>query len=567
MDPMSPGEPVPVPTSVRPWWKLRFSPPNPFYLLSAASFLHATGVWAQQQGRELPDAVRMGLIAGYLLLMAVTSLVIVRLWKQWNDARSILLIVLLLFAELALTFDDALLRNPRQGTLLLVSGLAIAVVVSELLFHGLGMRFPARFRVPYYAQLSLVFLYPLVLAGPTLAANRLVLTERLYGYSWLAAGSLLLLIPAIRRGARGIEDTGTPWKWPIYPWPAFVFLGLCLVARTFAQCLSFDSVSMLDMATAVNGLPSIFGAYFLSPFLLALSLLLLAIDAATGKRRFHWAASVALPAAALVMSFPGGGGNVAYREFVASFAARWCGPPLLTLAAIGCAYVVASLRGSPTGRIGLVVVLALMSVIEPETVSLSTVQLPPHPLPLAVLAMGVAIFAIRRRSSVGFALASTVGTLAIQAAGAFRDLGVPEGVIVVHLVFAGLLAAGVLFRDRWSPIWRRLSATTLVALGMAATAGVDGSRLGVLIYVIGLASGGFALAWLLRNQDFVVAALSSGILAEANSVWLAYELLSARTDWQGLPQFVLAFSLFLVGLHLSAVKGGALKRVGVGLTG
>src|SRR5690349_21133256 len=104
MDPMSPGEPAPAPNSDRPWWKLRFSPPNPFYLLSAASFLHATGVWAQQQGRELPDTVRMGLIGGYLLLMAVTSLVIVRLWKQWNDARSILLIVLLLFAELALTF-------------------------------------------------------------------------------------------------------------------------------------------------------------------------------------------------------------------------------------------------------------------------------------------------------------------------------------------------------------------------------------------------------------------------------------------------------------------------------
>ena len=42
---------------------------NPFYLLSAAFFLHATGAWAQQQGRELPDLVRMSLIGGYLTLM------------------------------------------------------------------------------------------------------------------------------------------------------------------------------------------------------------------------------------------------------------------------------------------------------------------------------------------------------------------------------------------------------------------------------------------------------------------------------------------------------------------
>jgi hypothetical protein len=241
--------------------------------------------------------------------------------------------------------------------------------------------------------------------------------------------------------------------------------------------------------------------------------------------------------------------------------------PFLTLAVIGCGYGVAAIRRSQMGRVGLVLTLAMMSVVQPESVSLTTLHWPPHPLPLTVLAIGLAVFALRRRSSVGFALACTVATLSMQAAGVFRDWPVPEAVIVVHLVFAGLVAAGAFFRDRWTSIWRRLSAATLVVLATTATMGVDESRVEILIYVAGLAVMGLVLARILTKVDFTAAALMAACLAEVNGVWLAYELLSVRFDWQGLPQFVLAFSLFLVGLHVSALKGGVLRRVGLGRTG
>src|SRR5436190_21285812 len=131
---MSASQPV-QPADAQGWSfpRLRFSPPNPFYLLSAAAFLHATGIWAGQQGRELPDQIRLTLIGSYLVAMALTALLIVRAWKQWADARSVVLIVLLLFAELALSFDDAVLRDPLHGGKLLCSALAVAVCVSELL--------------------------------------------------------------------------------------------------------------------------------------------------------------------------------------------------------------------------------------------------------------------------------------------------------------------------------------------------------------------------------------------------------------------------------------------------
>ncbi len=143
-------ENTPAPAESAAWSlpRLRFSPPNPFYLLSAATFLHATGIWAGQQGRELPDATRLILIGSYLLAMALTALAIVRLWRQWADARSVVLIVLLLFAELALSFDDALLRDRHHGGRLLVMAFAVACGVSELLLRGLRLNFPARFRIP-----------------------------------------------------------------------------------------------------------------------------------------------------------------------------------------------------------------------------------------------------------------------------------------------------------------------------------------------------------------------------------------------------------------------------------
>ncbi|HVJ69509.1 MAG TPA: hypothetical protein VM510_16145, partial [Caulifigura sp.] len=264
---MSESHPAPPETG----WsfpRLKFSPPNPFYLLSAASFLHATGIWAGQQGRELPDQVRLILIGSYLVAMALTALLIVRAWKQWADARSVVLIVLLLFAELALSFDDAVLRDPRHGGSLLLIAFGVAVFVSELLFHGLRLTFPARFRLPYYIQLTILFLFPLVLAGPARSSDWSTLRLELYAFAWIAAGSIILLIPAVAGGARGLDETGTPWKWPMYPWPAFLFLGVCLAARTFAQCLSFDSASSMDTATAIENLPSAFGPHFVAPLVL-----------------------------------------------------------------------------------------------------------------------------------------------------------------------------------------------------------------------------------------------------------------------------------------------------------
>jgi hypothetical protein len=91
-----PEAPTPAP---RTWGWL--SNQNPFYLFSAACVMHSTG-WSIGDANGLPAWLTPALIAGYIALLAIASGVIVRLWKVWDDARTIFVTLLILFLELAL---------------------------------------------------------------------------------------------------------------------------------------------------------------------------------------------------------------------------------------------------------------------------------------------------------------------------------------------------------------------------------------------------------------------------------------------------------------------------------
>src|SRR5437868_15038825 len=77
---------------------------NPFYLLSVAFVLHSTRLWLNTRAWPYDPWPLMYIIGGYILLIAIIGFLVIRLGKAWDDARSILLILLLLFVELSLTF-------------------------------------------------------------------------------------------------------------------------------------------------------------------------------------------------------------------------------------------------------------------------------------------------------------------------------------------------------------------------------------------------------------------------------------------------------------------------------
>ena len=81
---------------------------NPFYALSAALFL--AGLWISfgGQAQVVQTGALMSGLAGYTLLLAVTAYLLVRFGNVWDDARTVLLLVVLMFLATSVTFDEVL---------------------------------------------------------------------------------------------------------------------------------------------------------------------------------------------------------------------------------------------------------------------------------------------------------------------------------------------------------------------------------------------------------------------------------------------------------------------------
>src|SRR5215204_1965840 len=96
---------------------------NPFYVVSAGLFL--AGLWLSCDPEKAEDTwALMAGLAAYTLLLAVTAYVLIRFAKVWDDARTVLLLVVLMFLATSVTFDRALIFTPMHGTLCNLIGLA-----------------------------------------------------------------------------------------------------------------------------------------------------------------------------------------------------------------------------------------------------------------------------------------------------------------------------------------------------------------------------------------------------------------------------------------------------------
>ena len=91
---------------------------NPFYVLSA--LLVCLGLWVSF-GSQVDASQTWSLLlgmAGYTLLLAVTACLLVRFVGVWDDVRTVMLLVVLLFLATSVTFDEVVARDPARGCLL-----------------------------------------------------------------------------------------------------------------------------------------------------------------------------------------------------------------------------------------------------------------------------------------------------------------------------------------------------------------------------------------------------------------------------------------------------------------
>lgn len=360
---------------------------NPLYVISAGLFLYGLRESFGTQARDVDTWALMGGLSGYTLLLAAAAFVLVKVAGAWDDVRTVLLLVVLMFLATSVTFDELLVFEPRRGALFNLGGLAFAAVLSEWILLGLGLRLPVQFRVPYHLALALFFLYPISLAELRTGDPETMLWA-LWGFGPAAGLVALTLLPAARRGAAYLLGTGSPWQWPFYPWSLFVFLGLAVCGRSFLLCWS------LHTPTAAGDLA--FGPHFLVPFGFAVAAIVLEIGLAARSRRAQFAA-LALPLGLLALAGTGHQPDAVYREFLGHFTARLGGTPLfVTLVATGGFYLIAAIRRVPLALDGFALAVAATAVIGPRSLwltDLSDVRLAPL---AAALAIELVVAVVRR---------------------------------------------------------------------------------------------------------------------------------------------------------------------------
>lgn len=419
-DPVDPPPPRPL---VRWLWTS-----NPFYVMSAGLFLYGLRESFGSQTREIDTWALMGGLTGYTLLLAAAAFVLVKVAGAWDDVRTVLLLVVLMFLATSVTFDELLVLEPRRGRLFNLGGLAFAVLLSEGVLLGLGLRLPVLFRVPYHLALVLFFLYPIALAELRTGDGEVMLWA-LWGFGPAAGLVTLTLLPAARRGAGYLRGTNSPWPWPFYPWSLFVFLAVAVCGRSFLLCWSLHTPQAAgDLA---------FGPHFLVPFGFAVAAVVLEIGVAARSRRTQLVA-LGMPVGLVALAGLGHQPDAVYAEFLGHFAARLGGTPLfVSLVAAAGFYLIAAMRRVPLAIDGFALALAATAVIGPRSLwltDLTNVRFAPLAAALAI----EAVVAVVRRDGWRLVLAGTAAAVWGGYLGWWGYRALREQVVGLDYLVAGL---------------------------------------------------------------------------------------------------------------------------------
>jgi hypothetical protein len=527
---------------------------NPFYVLSA--LLVCLGLWVSF-GSQVDAAHTWALLigmSGYILLLAVTACLLVRFVGVWDDVRTVLLLVVLLFLALSVTFDEVLASNQTRGITCYLGGLLFALAVSEGLLRGTGLRLPALFRAPYHAILGLFFLYPIALT-PLLDQPRSdALCWSLFGFSPAAGLVFLTLLPAIRRGRGYVRDNGSPWPWAWYPWTLFGVLGFGVAARSALLCWSMHHIPSGEIE------PYIFGPYFLVPFGLAIGVLLLEIGLVEGRRGVvHLALLV--PAALVVLTVLGHRADPIYQSFLASFSERLGGTPLyLTLVAAAAFYAYATLRRVPMAFDALTAVIIALAFVAPPTIDLGGL-VPPRALPIGAAAVLQLAAGLRRheawRCLVGATCAVATALVTTSRIGA----GSYQGPVSFHLIVAAALLVGAMFDDRLGRFLRTMGSMLALAGALAIVTGRVEPTATVFRWLVEVYP--LAVALIVAGYGLVlehrVSLVSAGLILAAwlaAAGWRGYS--SLRHIVVGIDYIAIGMALFSLAVLTSMVKGGVL---------
>jgi hypothetical protein len=527
---------------------------NPFYLIGTLVILLGLQQCLAAEPRLGTSGLLTGLLAGYALLLAAIAVLVIRVGRIWDDARTILLVIVLLFFMLSASLDVQLVDSPRIGTLALAAALAFAIGLSETLLRVLRIHLAATYRGPYYLILTTLFLYPALPAWLPHVGRQDQVGWAILAFPLLMGLALLTLLPAARTRRRREPASNTPWLWPYYPWSLFVFLSIGAALRAWWLTISFEPQP---------GSQSYFRPYFLLPICLAWSALILEM----GKSHRSWdavAAGMLLPLLGLAGSFPGTAHSVAESVYLDRVVSTIGSPSQLAVGGLLLFYGWAWLQRIRAAEGFLIGLGLLSSVVGPETVSMNSFC-PPRPLPLAVVATALLLRGVQTRSSW-----RAIAGLAMLVVGVRYS-----GVIAIddralrfwqwHAPLLALMVLSTLFHDSLARKLRELSWRGAPCLALAAVTFypwlLSEATPPVLASYLGLLTVVSLLLW--QRQPDVGPLTASLVTAAADGLLvlqLGYGFLEGSWLDKSLPWLAAGSGTILLGLLISLHKMGVFPR-------
>lgn len=546
---------------------------NPFYLISACLFVYGLKELCRPGQVEflfdrgtvayIDPWFLMASLCGVTLLMAFTAYLIVKLGQVWEDMRSLVLVVLLMFLAISVSFDEIVTVSGSNGgsqadaMRLLGFGFLFSLAVSELLMRGLRIVMPWCYKGPLYGVLALFFVAPLWVSPEYAEISPDQVRWRIAAFPLLASAMTLLLLPAVWRGSSAVDQNGTPWRWPWYPWPVFVFMAGAICFRTYALSISFD-VANLD----AHFWDTSFGIYLLVPFLLSILVVLLEIGIVERLPRLTKGVLLTAPLL-LVAAYPWAvpwSRFFTYTHFAYSVVETVGSPVYLTLIGLCCFYAWAWFRGIAAGETGVIGMLLLLALIGRDAFGYGAWQLDQtnmQLIPLIALAMLQFVTSYKRKSS----REALVGLFAICLAAGVQLAGHPfKYTFVAHLLLVGYLVIAAVFDDQFARGMRRAGAFILgatFAIGVFTALNREVNLAIVSAWGCGIVLLSLAYGLLLKQRAYLIAAAAQLVCTVLGSLYWIWQMapLGGRV-------LLAALMCFLTGVAISSIKGGIAERFG-----
>jgi hypothetical protein len=567
--PVTPVTDPPVsksPVSVRPSLLKKLYNHNPFYALSAVLMLFSIrSMYGDLAIGEINCWIMMGVMGGYTLFLAVSGWLIIRFGKVWEDARSIIVILLFLFMAISVSADDLFARvgSAREGVYIILVGYLFSAVVSELFLYGTGIRLGVLYRIPYHLILAAFFIAPWFCSSQQNLWTSDQQKWNLFLFPFISALMFLTLYPAVRKGSEYIQKSGTPWNWPWFPWITFGVFAALISFRSYLLCMAFEPDGPVwkvhNSRVAIN-FDSIWGIYFLIPICFVFLFLILEYAYQTKSKKLANKTLYYTPLLFL-MSFTPGFGEVSSR-FYQSVVHEYASPVWVTTCAIILFCSWAWLRKVPKAGIGLVTSLLVLSVVSPETVNFKTFR-QPEAWPLLIAGAVLLFQGLSAQSSSCCALASIILTGGIWFV-IPNTVSVEYRILIIsHLLLVSWGLAGLFIRDSFTRFLRGFTGilgTVLFSFAVLSSRVPEVSYALKIIYATVLVSGFLMITIIFKSKAFMGSFSAMIFVTGYASTVIGFRYLVGIFGMAAVSAFVWSVAALILGIVISSHKAVMLPK-------